>query len=90
MAKEDTQSVVQPLKTVAQLASEFVLPVPGGSNLINGDFKNAGLHAVLGLAAGALFGPIGVIAVGVNSFSKATTGRNLYEHLNSAGTKASA
>ena len=84
MPKEDTQSAAQPIKTVAQLASEFVLPVPGGANLINGDFKNAGIHAVLGLAAGALLGPIGVIAVGVNSFSKATTGRPLYEHFNSA------
>ena len=81
----DTHS---PVMTAAQLASEIVLPIPGGSNLLNGDIKQAGLHAVLGLAAGALFGPVGVILVGANSFSKATTGLNLHEHF--ASTKSSA
>ena len=88
MATDNTQSAAQPIKTVAQLASEFVLPVPGGANLLNGDIKQAGLHAVLGLAAGALLGPVGVILVGVNSFSKATTGLNAYEHFTSTKTSA--
>lgn len=60
-------------------SSEFL--VPGGSNLIQGNLKQAGIHAVLGLAARAMFGVPGLIAVSANSFTKALTGRHLYEHL---------
>jgi len=86
MANENTQTLDQPVKNVVQLASEFV--VPGGSNLINGDIKQGGMHVLLGLAAGAVLGPVGIFAVAANSFSKATTGRHLYEHLNLARTNA--
>jgi hypothetical protein len=68
------------VKTSLQFASELL--VPGGSNLIKGDYKQAGLHAVLGLAARAIFGLPGLIVVSANSFTKAKTGRSLLEHLN--------
>ncbi|HEV7473215.1 MAG TPA: DUF6072 family protein [Pyrinomonadaceae bacterium] len=88
MAAEKTQASTEssnePIKNAVQLASEFV--VPGGSNLIKGDIKTGGLHLLLGLAAGALLGPIGVLAVGANSYSRATTGQNIYEHFTSAKT----
>lgn len=71
---------MQGLKTGLQFASELV--IPGGSNLVNGDFKQAGIHALLGVVAGALFGVPGLVAVAANSFTKATTGRSLVEHLN--------
>ncbi len=77
-----TESSNEPIKTAVQLGSEFV--VPGGSNFINGDIKTGGLHLLLGLAAGALLGPVGVFAVGANSFSRATTGRNICDHFTSA------
>jgi len=70
---------LQTVKTGLQFASEVV--IPGGSNLINGDIKQAGIHAVAGLVAGALFGPIGLIAVAANSFARATTGHHLFESL---------
>lgn len=87
MAAEKTQATEssnEPIKNAVQLASEFV--VPGGSNLIKGDIKTGGLHLLLGLAAGALLGPIGVLAVGANSYSRATTGLNVYEHFTGAKT----
>lgn len=71
---------VQNVKTGLQFASEMV--IPGGSNLLNGDLKQAGIHAVMGLLAGALFGLPGVIVVAANSFTRATTGHHLYESLN--------
>jgi len=71
---------MQGLKTGLAFASEMV--VPGASNLMNGDYKTAGVHAVLGVVAGALFGVPGLVAVAANSFTKATTGRSLVEHLN--------
>jgi hypothetical protein len=85
MATANTQPLNEPVKHAVQLASEFV--VPGGSNLINGDIKMGGLHVLLGLAAGALLGPVGLLAVGANSYSKATTGMHLYEHMNIGGAK---
>lgn len=71
---------MQGLKTGLAFASELV--VPGASNVWNGDYKTAGIHAVAGVVAGALFGVPGLIAVAANSFTKATTGRSLVEHLN--------
>jgi hypothetical protein len=84
-AKEDDEMAsatesVSGMKTGLQFASELV--IPGGSNLINGDYKAAGIHAVLGCIAGALFGTPGLVLVAANSFTKATTGRSLVEHLN--------
>jgi hypothetical protein len=43
-------SDVQPLKTGLQFASEIV--IPGGSNLIAGNYSQAAIHAGLGLVAG--------------------------------------
>jgi hypothetical protein len=71
---------VNTVKTGLQFASELV--IPGGSNLINGDLKQAALHAGLGLLAGAVFGLPGLIVVAANSFTRATTGHHLYEALN--------
>src|SRR5438105_15280127 len=60
-------------------ASELI--VPGGSNLVEGNIKQGAIHAVLGLVASSVFGLPGLLAVSANSFTKATTGRHLYEHL---------
>ncbi len=76
------------VKTGLQFASEFVLP--GASNLLNGDYKSGAIHAVAGIVAGAIFGVPGVLAVAANSFTKATTGASLLEHLNiTEGTRKS-
>ena len=68
------------MKLGVQFASEVLMP--GGSNLVKGDLKQAGIHAVLGIAARAVFGLPGLILVSANSFTKASTGRSLLEHLN--------
>ena len=70
---------LEPLKSSVKLASEYILP--GGSNLVAGDFVQGGIHAVLGLIARSVFGLPGLIAVSANSFTKATTGRHIHEHL---------
>ena len=71
---------VQTVKTGLQFVSEAV--IPGGSNLINGDLKQAAIHAVLGIIAGSVFGIPGALLVAANSFTKATTGHHIYEALN--------
>jgi len=65
-------------------ASEVL--IPGGSNLLTGNYTQAAVHAGLGILAGALFGLPGVIIVAANSFTKSTTGQSLYESLNFGST----
>lgn len=72
-------NIAGPVKVGVQAVGEYL--VPGGSNLINGDVKEAGIHALLGFAAGALIGFPGILLVSANSLSKATTGKHLMQHL---------
>jgi Family of unknown function (DUF6072) len=55
--------------------------VPGGSNLVKGNIRQAAVHAVLGMAARAFFGMPGLLLVSSNSIAKARTGRYLHEYL---------
>ena len=71
---------VQTVKTGLQFVSEAV--IPGGSNLVNGDLKQAAIHAVLGIIAGSVFGIPGALLIAANSFTRATNGHHLYEALN--------
>jgi hypothetical protein len=81
-----TEAVKQdPLKAGIQIASEVILPLPGGSNLVKGDMKQAVAHAGLGLVARALLGPLGAILVSINSLSVAMTERPVAESLDLAG-----
>ncbi|HEX8475595.1 MAG TPA: DUF6072 family protein [Pyrinomonadaceae bacterium] len=75
---DDTQ-LSNSVKTGVKFAGEYIMP--GGSNLVKGDLKQAGIHAILGLAARVVFGFPGLLLVSANSFTKAATGRHLYEHL---------
>ena len=69
----------QSLQAGVRISSELL--VPGGSHLIKGDFRQAGLHAGLSLLARALFGLPGTLLVTTNSIAKAVTGRHLHEHV---------
>lgn len=70
--------LAKPVKTGVQVLAEYLLP--GGSNLANGNIEQAGIHAVLGLAARAVLGVPGLLLVSANSLSKAMTGQHLYEY----------
>ena len=84
MATTRTTDSNVPLKTGLAFASEVV--IPGGSNLIAGNYTQAAVHAGLGILAGAFFGLPGVIVVAANSFTKATTGTSLFESVRSWST----
>lgn len=79
---DDTQTI----KAGVQLASEYL--IPGGSNLIKGDFVTGGIHALAGLAAAAAFGLPGLLIVKANSFATALTGHNLIETFRPASKTA--
>lgn len=87
MAETLTEAVVDdPVRAGLGIAGEVIFPLPGGSNLIKGDIKQAVIHAGLGVVARALLGPIGLLLVSANSLSVAMTDRNLSENLNLSGT----
>jgi hypothetical protein len=75
------------VENAVKLASEGLI-APGTSLLLDGDFRGGGAHVVAGLVAKALLGPIGWVLVAADSFSKSTTGKNVYQHF--AGTKQEA
>jgi len=79
-----TSASNEPLKTGLAFASEVV--IPGGSNLLSGNYKQGLIHMGLGFVAGALFGLPGAIMVAANSFTRSTTGHHLYEALPNMGT----
>jgi hypothetical protein len=55
--------------------------MPGTSLLMDGQVASGGVHAVIGLAAKALLGPLGLAIVIANSYSTSTTGKNLLKQL---------
>lgn len=61
-----------------KLASEGLI-TPGASLLLDGDIRGGGAHVLLGLAAKALLGPVGVFLVAADSFSRSVSGKSLGE-----------
>jgi|SRR5207247_3882319 len=58
--------------------------IPGASLLIDGAVPIGLLHTALGFGARAMlgtFGPLGMLVVAANSYSKSVTDRHLVEHL---------
>lgn len=66
-----------PLRAGMEFCGEVL--VPGGSNLVKGDWIQAGIHACLGIAARSALGLPGLLIVSSNSIVRALTGRNIYD-----------
>ena len=62
--------------------------VPGASLLMDGRLGNGAAHALVGLGARALLGPIGVVLVAADSYSKSVSGKYLWNHIGSLFDKA--
>jgi hypothetical protein len=54
---------------------------PGTSLLLGGRVKEGVTHSLLGWAGRAVLGPVGWAVIAANSYSKATTNKNLTAHL---------
>lgn len=73
----------QTVHNAVKLVGEgFVLP--GTSLLLDGDVKAGAGHALVGVLARSIFGPIGWFVAAANSFSESTSGKSLLEHAKSA------
>ncbi len=66
---------------VAQNAIRLVTEsvITGGSRFLDGNVKSGITHFATGLVAGAVFGPLGVLAVKLDSFSRSARGRSLFQ-----------
>ena len=82
MASETVQNAVK-------LVGEGAI-LPGASLLLDGDFKGGAGHAVVGVLARSVFGPLGWFAAAANSFSKSTSGKSLLEHFKSEKARVTA
>jgi hypothetical protein len=63
----------------AKLVGESVLP--GASLLMDGQFLNGAAHAAVGIGARLALGPLGVVLVCADSFSKSVTDKFLWDHV---------
>ena len=57
--------------------------LPGTSLLLDGEIKSGAGHAIVGVAAWALLGPVRLL-VSANSFSKSVSDKHLHNHLREA------
>jgi hypothetical protein len=78
MTSESVASV-EKLSNGAKLLGETI--VPGASLLMDGKFANGAAHVAVGLGAKLALGPVGVLLVCADSFSKSTTDKFLWDHL---------
>ena len=85
MAEKSTSPGI--LTNAAKLLGEFLV-IPGVSLAVDGDVKSGVLHAAAAVAAGValgpVLGPIGVLAAGLDSYSKSVSGMHIYEHFKKA------
>ena len=65
------------LDNAVKLVGEYFLP--GASRFIDGEVKEGALHLAAGIAASTVLGPIGLLLVKVNSFSRSVAGKNVAE-----------
>lgn len=66
-----------------KLAGDFAV-MPGTSQILQGKLGSGLAHAALGIAGGAILGPIGWVAVAANSFTKSLSDENIWAHVSGA------
>jgi hypothetical protein len=76
---EDTAEVI---KNGVKIVGETFLP--GASLLLDGNLPNGALHAAVGIGARMILGPIGLILVAADSYSKSVSQKYIWEHATGA------
>lgn len=62
-----------------KLVGEALLP--GASLLLDGNLRNGVAHAVIGIGARVALGPVAMLVVAADSYSKSVTQKYLWQHL---------
>lgn len=71
----DEQNKGQTTQNAVKLVGEAF--VPGASLLMEGQILPGAAHLIVGAAARALLGPVGLVLVAANSYARSTTGKGL-------------
>ena len=74
---ETPKSGEQFLNAVKLVADTTILP--GSGQLIEGSVGTGAVYAVAGFALKAIFGPVLFLGVGLDSYSKSSSGKHLWE-----------
>ncbi len=69
----------EPIHNLVAMGGEAL--IPGGSHWLKGDVRAGLVHSALGLVATAIWGLPGRAIAAASSYSQATTGKRLYEHV---------
>ena len=80
------QDALPVLKNGVKIIGETLLP--GASLLLDGNVPNGALHAVAGIGARMVLGPIGLLLVAVDSYSKSVSEKYIWQHATDAFGKA--
>ena len=70
----------KPFSNALRLAGDTLI-APGTSLIIDGKIADGAAHVAVGIAARAVFGPIGWLAVAADAYAKSTTGTSLLDHV---------
>jgi hypothetical protein len=65
-----------------RLATDTLI-IPGASQILDGKIGSGLARAVVGIAARTVLGPIGWLVVGLDSYSKTTSGKGLIARMSS-------
>lgn len=77
-----TPSAANTFTNGVKLVGETILP--GASLLLDGKFVNGAAHAAAGIGARLALGPLGVVLICADSFSKSVTDKFLWNHVSDA------
>ena len=80
--QEQPQDIGKLISNGIRLFSDTVI-APGSSQLLEGKVGSGVARFAVGLAARAVFGPLGWVAVGLDSYSKTTSGHGLFDRISS-------
>lgn len=78
IATQPTPSVGEQVTNGVKILAELAL-LPGSSQIVEGKVGSGIVYGVAGFAAKAVFGPIGWIVAGLDSYSVSSSGRHLWE-----------
>ena len=65
------------LDNAVKLVGEYFLP--GASRFLDGEVKDGVVHLAAGIAARVFLGPLGLLLVKANSYSRSVAGKNVTE-----------
>jgi hypothetical protein len=78
LATQPTPTVGEQVTNGVKILAELAL-LPGASQVVEGKVGSGIVYGVAGFAAKAVFGPIGWIVAGLDSYSVSSSGRHLWQ-----------